>query len=162
MVITTAQLYLTKPELRFCAGSNPDRSVSEICNGEDLGQWSQLEIRPNAFRRSTISQKQFIIIKYNTIYFWPTRHFEHNKRRKIDPGWIPINTSNHWWKNLDKIKSWYIRCVLYKFSCYHFLLVRLGVKYLRSNFVILDPLFPCACTCAFSLQPFPLNTDINF
>ena len=31
VVITAAQLHLTKPELRFCAGSNPARGVSEIC-----------------------------------------------------------------------------------------------------------------------------------
>ena len=36
VVITTAQLHLTKPELRFCAGSNPARGVSEICDDEDL------------------------------------------------------------------------------------------------------------------------------
>ena len=36
VVITTAQLHSTKPELRFCAGSNPARGVSEICDGEDL------------------------------------------------------------------------------------------------------------------------------
>ena len=53
-VITTAQLHSTKPELRFCAGSNPACSVSEIRDGEDLWQWSRLEIRLNAFRRSTI------------------------------------------------------------------------------------------------------------
>ena len=35
-VITTAQLYSTKPELRFCASSNPSHGVSEIRNGEDL------------------------------------------------------------------------------------------------------------------------------
>ena len=35
-VITTAQLHSTKPELRFCAGSNPIRGVSEIRDGEDL------------------------------------------------------------------------------------------------------------------------------
>ena len=62
VVITTAQLHSTKPELRFCAGSNPARGVSEIRDGEDLWQWSQLEIRLNAFRQSTIPQKQFIII----------------------------------------------------------------------------------------------------
>ena len=64
MVITTTQLRLSKPELRFCLrrGSNPARGVSEIRDGEDLWQWSQLEIRLNAFRRSTIPQKQFIII----------------------------------------------------------------------------------------------------
>ena len=33
VVITTAQLHSTKPELRFCASSNP---VSEIRDGEDL------------------------------------------------------------------------------------------------------------------------------
>ena len=33
-VITTAQLHSTKPECRFCAGSNPACGVSEICDGE--------------------------------------------------------------------------------------------------------------------------------
>ena len=36
VVITTAQFHLTKPEIRFCAGSNPTHSVSEIRDGEDL------------------------------------------------------------------------------------------------------------------------------
>ena len=36
VVITTAQLHLTKPELRFCAASSPAGSVSEIRDGEDL------------------------------------------------------------------------------------------------------------------------------
>ena len=58
----TAQLDSTKSELRFCAGSNPAHAVSEIRDGEDLWQWSRLEIRLNAFRWSTIPQKQFIII----------------------------------------------------------------------------------------------------
>ena len=52
----------TKPEFRFCASSNPSRGMSEIRGGEDLWQWSRLEIRLSAFRRSTIPQKQFIII----------------------------------------------------------------------------------------------------
>ena len=34
--ITTTQLHSTKPELRFCAGSNPARGVSEIRDGQDL------------------------------------------------------------------------------------------------------------------------------
>ena len=62
VAVTTAQLHSTKPELRFCASSNPARSVSEIRNGENLWQWSRLEIRLNPFRRSTIPQKQFFII----------------------------------------------------------------------------------------------------
>ena len=39
--------------------SNPARGVSENRDGEDLWQWSQLEIKLNAFRRSTIPKKQF-------------------------------------------------------------------------------------------------------
>ena len=38
VAITTAQLHSTKPELRFCAGSNPARGVSETRHGEDLPQ----------------------------------------------------------------------------------------------------------------------------
>ena len=62
VVITTAQLHLTEPELWFCAGLNPARGVSEIRDNEDLWQWPWLEIRLNVFRRLTIPQKQFIII----------------------------------------------------------------------------------------------------
>ena len=36
VVITTAQLHSTKPELRFCAGSKAACGVSEIRDGEDL------------------------------------------------------------------------------------------------------------------------------
>ena len=35
-IITTAQLHLTKPLLRFCASSNPARSQSKICDVENL------------------------------------------------------------------------------------------------------------------------------
>ena len=45
MIIATAQLHSSKPELRFCTGSNPARGVLEIRYGEDLWQWSRLEIR---------------------------------------------------------------------------------------------------------------------
>ena len=36
VVITTVQLYLAKPDLRFGTGSNPARGVSGIRDGEDL------------------------------------------------------------------------------------------------------------------------------
>ena len=68
VVITTAELHSAKSELRFCAVSNPFRGVSEICNDEELWQWSRVEVRLNTFRRSTIPQNnsssiyQFIII----------------------------------------------------------------------------------------------------
>ena len=35
----------TKSEFRFWAGSDPACGVSEICDGENLWQWSRLEIR---------------------------------------------------------------------------------------------------------------------
>ena len=60
MVITTPQLHSTKSELRFCAGSNPSRSLSKIWDGENIWQWSRLEIRLNVYRPSTIPPKQFI------------------------------------------------------------------------------------------------------
>ena len=65
LVVITTQLHSTNPELRFCAGLNPACGVSEIRDGEDVWQWSRLQIKQNAFRRSTISQKQFIIIITN-------------------------------------------------------------------------------------------------
>ena len=36
VVMSTAQLHSIKPELRFCAGSNPAHGASDICDGEDL------------------------------------------------------------------------------------------------------------------------------
>ena len=47
---------------RFCAGSNPACDKLKIYDGEDLRQWSQLEIWLNAFCLSNIPLKQFIII----------------------------------------------------------------------------------------------------
>ena len=42
MVITTAQLHSSKPKIRFCAGLNPARSMSEIGNSDYLWHWSWL------------------------------------------------------------------------------------------------------------------------
>ena len=36
VVITTVQLHSTKPQLRFCTGSNTAHAVSEIRGGEDF------------------------------------------------------------------------------------------------------------------------------
>ena len=46
VVITTAKLPSTEPELRFFAGSKPACGMSEIRHGEDLWQWSRLEMWP--------------------------------------------------------------------------------------------------------------------
>ena len=62
VVITTACFLSAKPELSFSASSNPAHDVSEIRVGEDLWQRYRLEVRLNAFRRSTMQQKQSIII----------------------------------------------------------------------------------------------------
>ena len=62
VVVITAYLHSSKHQLRLCTGSSPARGVSEIRDSDDLRQWSPLEIRINAFRRSTIPQKQFIIV----------------------------------------------------------------------------------------------------
>ena len=77
VVITNApQHHSTKLEPTFCAGSNPAHDVMEIWDDEDLWQWSQLEIRLNAFHQSTTPQKQYIIIyhhqqqKYHNQYFF--------------------------------------------------------------------------------------------
>ena len=56
VVITIAHLHSTKPEFRFSADSNLAHSMLKICDGEDLWQWSWLQIRLNACRWSTIPQ----------------------------------------------------------------------------------------------------------
>ena len=51
-------------KLRFCADSNPSCNVSEIWDGENLWQWSWLEVRLNDLRLNktkTIYHHQFII-----------------------------------------------------------------------------------------------------
>ena len=70
--IITVQLHSTMPELSLCAGSNPACNVSKIGDGENLCQWSPLEIRLTVFGRSNIPQKQFIIILIITNFRNPT------------------------------------------------------------------------------------------
>ena len=95
LVITTAQLHTTKPELRFCAGSNPARGMSEICNGEDLWQWSLLEIRLNAFHLSTIPQEQFNIFHTSHLDYcsksywnvsWRKTQLQYSHKRETQQG----------------------------------------------------------------------------
>ena len=62
MVIATAQFRSTKPQVRLCAVLNPASGVSEICDGKDLRKCCQVKVSLSAIRRSTIPQKQFIII----------------------------------------------------------------------------------------------------
>ena len=39
MIITTVQLHSTKPELRFCAGSNPACGVFEIRDDDRISDY---------------------------------------------------------------------------------------------------------------------------
>ena len=100
VIITSAQLHSTKSELRFCAGSKPARGLSVIRNGEDLWQWSRLEIRLNVFCRSTIPQKQFIIIiiLLADLTFWST-----------------LSMSNH--APQDPLGNYKSICSFYEFLC---------------------------------------------
>ena len=66
VVITTAQLHSTKPELRLCAGSNPAHGVSEIRDGEDLWQWTRLEIRLYHKNNSSSSSSSSQVYFFNT------------------------------------------------------------------------------------------------
>ena len=94
VVIITTQLHSTKPDLRFCAGSNPARSVSEIRDGEDLWQWSRLEIR---LRLSSVNHTT------KTIH----HHHHHHHHHQLQ--YTMFITNNHaslplWWKeNLVKV-----------------------------------------------------------
>ena len=55
VVNTTAQLHSTKPELGFSTGSNPARSESQICDGENLSQCSPVFI-DQPFRQNNLIQ----------------------------------------------------------------------------------------------------------
>ena len=73
VVITTAQLHSTKPELRLCGGLNSPRSVSEICDGEILSEILTMVPAGNKAKRpSSVNHttKQFIII-INRVPFRP-------------------------------------------------------------------------------------------
>ena len=63
VIITTAQPYSAKSELRLCTVSNPAQDVSEIRDGEDIWQCSWLELKLDTFRRPIIPQKQLKEIK---------------------------------------------------------------------------------------------------
>ena len=79
VVITTAQLHSPKPELSFCAGSNPARGVSEIREGEDLWQWSRLEIR---LRLSSVNDTT------KTIHH---HHHHHHKNYFVEDLWKALS-----------------------------------------------------------------------
>ena len=102
--MTTAQFYSTKPELRFCTGSNTACGMSEIGDGEDLRQWLRLEIRLNAFCWPTIPHKQFIIAHFKNLQrgihkIITLQKLYISNYENIFEAWFLIflqNTSNFW------------------------------------------------------------------
>ena len=44
VIAPTAKLNSTKPEPKYCVGSNPTSSFSEIGYGKNTWQWSQLSV----------------------------------------------------------------------------------------------------------------------
>ena len=60
MIITAVYLHPKKSELRLSTGINPTRSIFEICNNENLWQWSWLDLRLNAFSWLTTPSNNFI------------------------------------------------------------------------------------------------------
>ena len=102
MVITTAQLHSTEPELSFYTGSNPASSMLEIHDGEDLWQWSWLEIRLNAFRWSTIPQKQFNLHWIATLTLSLLLKLP---PRKLDPWFVLCTDQNNIFSNTRHKRS---------------------------------------------------------
>ena len=60
VIVTTTQLHSAKSELRFCARSNLDPSMSKIWDGKNLWQWFQLEIRHKCLSSVNHSVKKTI------------------------------------------------------------------------------------------------------
>ena len=90
LVVITAQLHSTNPELRFCAGLNPARGVSKIRHGEDLWQSFCLEIRLSLVNYTTktihhhLHQKNMFTLNLTKMFFQQTL--------------LCANTNFHEWK----------------------------------------------------------------
>ena len=54
VVVTIAQLHSTKPELRFCAGSNHACGMSEIRDGEDFAIFFSIVPAGNKAKRLSL------------------------------------------------------------------------------------------------------------
>ena len=130
VVFTTAQLHSSKP------------GVLEIRDGEDLWQWSPLEIWLNAFSRWTIPQKQFIIMSnYSNTDFYEFYRFKVFKfylifrtdviyndilvflsscsRRNIKDTLKAWNDFKNKWKSVWSNVFWYVKvCIFWNFTQY--------------------------------------------
>ena len=64
-------------ELRFCAGSNPARGVSDICDGENLWQWFRLEIRSKRLSSVSHTMKTIHHHHYHFLFIKLSLNFRH-------------------------------------------------------------------------------------
>ena len=96
LVITTAQLHSTKPELRFCTGSNPTPGVSEIRDEEDLWQWFHLEMTLNFLRRSEIIHQTILQVPIFCVFFHESL-FEWNNKKLWETSTILVNIAWSYW-----------------------------------------------------------------
>ena len=86
VVITTVQLHSTKPELRFCAGSNPARLVG------DSRWWGSLTMVPAGNKA-----KRLLSVNHTTKTIH--HHLHHQKRKTVSK--VAWDEARHWMK-----KSW--------------------------------------------------------
>ena len=103
VVILTAQLQSIKPELVFCGVSNPACGVSEIRDCEDPWQWPRLEIRQNAFCRSTIPQKQFFFSNAKNSSFGGALPFF-----EVFSNFAKLNSTFSSERDMKRISRWWI------------------------------------------------------
>ena len=97
VVIITAQLHSTNPELKFCAGSNPARSVSRW--------WGFLAMAPagnKAKRLSLVNHTTKTI--YHHHHHHHHHHYHHIKNRKffVKPESFRHHKSKCFWQNEKK------------------------------------------------------------
>ena len=102
VVITTAQLRSTKSELGFCAGSNPTRSVSDICDGENLWQRPQLEKRRRRLSSVNHSAK--------------TIHHHHRHHHELKCVQMCLNKLKGAWMSLNELSKAWISLIEFKWS----------------------------------------------
>ena len=86
VVITNAQLHSSKSEPRFCVGSNPACSLSKICEGENLWEWSRLEIICKNL--SSINHPTKRIPDHHHHRYHHHHHHHHHHHQTYDVRWM--------------------------------------------------------------------------
>ena len=99
-VITTAHLNSTK--LTFCPGSNPAHDVLEICDGEDLQQWSQQKTVHHHYQHHHIYLALRPVWYPHFFFFSETKTYPEYKRKILNRFLIEISAINLQLKSYPK------------------------------------------------------------